>query len=594
MATPRKRSPRKKKEAPVIKEEEEVKKEDEQRTDPMTQDQPTSQKIAPIGTIGIGTTSSTMNPGRTPKEGLAAKLAGGESTCSAPHVMVKALAGTGKTTTVVEGMKVVKGLPTTITPSPQQAAVWEQMKLGKSDTIRFNAFGKAIATELQARMEKSGLDKKGCEASTFHSLGCRAVNKALGRMDLSNFIVQDMVAAAMGGDARELKKEPSKLITLNATEELVSLCKQNMLNQPDHEELEQLTSHYDIDLGDKPGEVYDLTAMVLEKCKSPKKTINFDDMVWLPAVLELPIPKSDVLIVDEAQDLNRMQQALAYRAGHRIIFVGDIHQAIYGFAGADADSMPRMQRELSGGHGCVVIPLTVTRRCGKAIVREAQRYVPEYEAHESNCEGLVGNAKWPVVKTEDERRELPWEETYGPLVKPGDFVLCRVNAPLVSQCFRFLKRGIKANIQGRDVAKGLISTITKSKKELVPQLVGWLSDWRFKETEKENAKRNPSEAKLTAIQDRYECLVCFTDGLSTVTEVLAKINTVFTDDKVSPGIKFSSIHKSKGLEAHRVFLLQPPGVGPRTDKMKPWEREQEDNLKYVAITRAIEELTYVR
>lgn len=37
--------------------------------------------------------------------------------------------------------------------------------------------------------------------------------------------------------------------------------------------------------------------------------------------------------------------------------------------------------------GCAILPLTVTRRCGKAIVKEANKIVPDFKAHESNPEG---------------------------------------------------------------------------------------------------------------------------------------------------------------------------------------------------------------
>jgi superfamily I DNA/RNA helicase len=173
-------------------------------------------------------------------------------------------------------------------------------------------------------------------------------------------------------------------------------------------------------------------------------------------------------------------------------------------------------------------------------------------------------------------------------------ILCRVNAPLVSQCFRFLKAGRKAQIQGRDVGQGLISTIKKQKAEDVPELSGKLDDWLYAETRKESAKRFPNENKLIALQDRIDCLHCFMEGCGTVQEVIDKIEAVFTDDRTSPGIKLSSIHKAKGLEARRVYFLMPSGCGcPHPMAKSKWSIEQEWNLKYVAVTRAIEELVYV-
>lgn len=509
----------------------------------------------------------------------------------APHVEVRALAGTGKTTTVIEGMADVKGFPTTIMPSEQQHEVWKQMHLGKSDTIKFCAFGNAIAEVLKGKLIQRGLNKVGCDASTLHSFGFAAFRSAFGYRKPSSWAVLDLIAAEMGGDRRDLMKVKGNPVVFNAANELVSLCKQNLL-EPTQENLDTLSSYYDVELNGSRDRVYDLVPKVLERCKNPNPgcEIAFDDMIWIPIVLGLHIPKSDVLIVDESQDLNRMQQELAYKAGHRIIYVGDPNQAIFGFAGADSESMSRMNEVLSGQGGCTTLPLTVTRRCGRAIVEAAQAYVPEYQAHESNSEGIVRDMRYPTKKNQP---ELPFEQTYAIDVRPGDMVLCRCNAPLVTQCFKFIKRRMKANILGRKIGDGLVTLVNKMDAKNVPDLVGKLSDWLASETSKEQAKRNPSETKLQGLEDRHDCILAFTEGANSVDGIVSSIKDVFTDDTNTPGVKFASIHKSKGLESHRVFYLQPEGVGPREDKMQDWELEQERNLRYVAITRAVDELVYV-
>lgn len=300
------------------------------------------------------------------------------------------------------------------------------------------------------------------------------------------------------------------------------------------------------------------------------------------------------ILVHNCQDLNRCQQALALRSGRRLVLCGDPKQAIYGFAGADAESMPRMIKTLTETErGCVVLPLTVTRRCGKAIVAEAKKIVPDFDAFETNGEGVIRSMAY------NDKDGRPSASTYDSAVQDGDFLLCRVNAPLVSQCFRFIKAGRKANIQGRDIGKGLISTIKKvapkeDGPEAIVELLTGLEAWYVGECKKENAKRNPSEAKLIALQDRYDCLQVFCEDAKTVAEVVEKIERIFTDDKQGKGIRLSSIHRAKGLEASRVFLLEPKGSEvPHPMARSPWQREQEMNLRYVAITRAIEELVYV-
>lgn len=336
-------------------------------------------------------------------------------------------------------------------------------------------------------------------------------------------------------------------------------------------------------------------------CPRPAKVVSVDTVV-IPDNYVYDITVEDChnfyangILVHNCQDLNRSQQALAKKAGKRLVLVGDPKQAIYSFAGADAESMARMERELSATtQGCSLLRLTVTRRCGHAIVKEANKIVSDFAAHESNHAGSVSEAAYPTYEQDGRTVERPWDKCYLSRAQSGDFVLCRVNAPLVSNCFRFIKRGIKANIQGRDIGAGLVSTIEKLKAQSINDLVAKVSDWLQNELSKEQAKRLPLETRMIALNDRADCLVVFTEGATSVAGVIDKIKSVFTDDKQGGGIRLSSIHRAKGLEANRVFILQPKGATmPHPMAKTDWQRSQEYNLLYVGITRAIKELVYV-
>jgi superfamily I DNA/RNA helicase len=524
-----------------------------------------------------------------------------------PHLIVEARAGTGKTTTLVEGVKRMLGQESDLTPSPQQKKIWDAMYLsaGRAQTICFVAFNRSIRDELKRRLPD------GCEAYTLHGLGLKSASRAFGRgVQVSQNRVDDLVVELTGSrDKWELQRRRPGL--LQAVCELVSLCKMD-LTDPNvrcgEEEttigvnwelaLSDLASYYDVDLNSDAAEVFRLVPQVLDRCKDVARdnAIDYDDMIWLPVALGLPVFTYDVLLVDEAQDLNRCQQALAQKAGRRLILCGDPKQAIYGFAGADADSMPRMERLLSAEpRGCLHLPLTVTRRCGRAIVAEARRYVLDFEAHEACPDGVVGRMPYKDVRCLEENGERTGpvgQLSYVEFVRDGDMILCRCNAPLVSQCFRFLKAGRKAYVQGRAIGDSLVSLVERQKCETVEQLLPKLEAWLAAEQRKENAKRHPSKARLIALQDRYDCLVAFCENMLTTFEVTTRIKEVFSD--ASAGIRLSSVHRAKGLEADRVFILQPKEAPmPHPMAKSAWEREQERNLCYVAITRAIRELIYV-
>jgi DNA helicase II / ATP-dependent DNA helicase PcrA len=553
----------------------------------------------------------------------------------APHVIVEARAGTGKTTTLVEGLKLVKGIETQLIPSPQQAAVWDQMRLsyGRAQSVCFCCFNRSIRDELAKRVPA------GCDALTMHSMGLRAISKAFPepRINVDGRYTEEIVSQLLNREIWEVRRRQPEM--LSAVCKLVDLCKMNLVGcdvpgatvaetvgrHGMTEALQDLADYYEIDINGQASQVFDLVPRVLESSKDVQRhgTITYADMIWLPIALDLNVYRYDLLLVDEAQDLNRCQQALAKKASRRLILCGDPRQAIYGFAGADARSMSRLEEELSvTERGCVHLPLTVTRRCGKAIVAEAQTIVPDFEAFESNSPGIVTSAGFKAGERVD----------YHLIVSENDMVLCRCNAPLVSECFRFIRAGRKANIQGRDVGVGLVKTVRKLMKGYTPripdpmgaadnyenrhgtgqdtedlcpgatqlptdeilELYRRLDAWYCGEVKKENAKHHPSEQRLVNLGDRRDCITCFTEGVRTTDEVVKKIEGIFTDDEEALGIRLSSVHKAKGLEAKRVFILVPKeSPMPHPMAKSTWEREQEMNLKYVAITRAIEELVWV-
>lgn len=526
-----------------------------------------------------------------------------------PHLIVKALAGTGKTTTLIEGLKELKGITPKITPSVQQRAIWDSMLLSRdARSIAFVAFNSSIADELKRRVPA------GVEASTMHSLGFKAVRNAFGKHlkpyphTINTHRVSDIICEIMGKSVWDLRRERPAFVSI--LQDIVSKCKMNLVDGT-QEEVAQIINHYGIEIENSKdsAEIYSLVPLVLDRCKDVTKDgcIDFNDQIWLPVVLNLPMTKYDLLLVDEAQDLNKCQQTLAKRSGHRLVFCGDANQAIYGFAGADSLSLTNLQSELeTETNGCVILPLTVTRRCGKAIVERAKQYVSEFEAHESNPEGKIEEAKYPVQRAPGavfgsrDTIELPIDQTYIPSVKEGDMVICRNNAPLVKECFRFIKAGRKATIQGKKIGEGLVSLVKKMEVSNAEKLLIALNQWLFEETNKEQTKKNPDENKIEGFQDRVDCIYAVVDGIKnggglraiTVDNVLTRIETLFTDSKDIPGIKLSSVHKAKGLESNTVFFLKPNVVFQREAK-KAWEGQQEDNLNYVGITRAIERLVFV-
>jgi len=297
---------------------------------------------------------------------------------------------------------------------------------------------------------------------------------------------------------------------------------------------------------------------------------DFDDEVWLPVFYGLGLRRYDYVFVDEAQDLTLTQIRLALSAvthTGRVIAVGDPAQAIYRWRGADRDPFARLQQEL----GAQTFPLSVSYRCPQKVINLARRYVPDIEAHPTAPEGAV-----QAIDIEDMLE----------LVVPGDYVLSRTNAPLA-------KIGLELNVSGTptkvvgssDVGTMLANLVRRSRKRTVLVLNEWLDTYLAKERE----RLKDRAGALAYAEDKVQTIRSFTEGETEVSAVITKIERFFAEQQRSRGrtVVLSTVHRLKGDEADRVFLLEETFFNQRGDPT------EEKNIHYVAVTRAKRKLFLV-
>jgi DNA helicase-2/ATP-dependent DNA helicase PcrA len=449
------------------------------------------------------------------------------------HLIINAGAGTGKTTTIVEAANRING---------QKAA--------------FLAFNKSIATELAERLPT------GVEAKTFHAFGFAAIRAAGVRTRVNNFKLNNIIKELLGADYHiaPLKK-------------LVSLVKGSLVSPTDKNAILGLIDEYNINFNSDREETIAINAIpsILTLCKSQTHHIDFDDMIWMPIVNEYPFPKYDVLFVDEAQDFNEAQREMISLCvnGGRCIIVGDKNQAIYGFRGADSNSIAMFrQRLLKTQREISEFPLSITWRCPKSVVKEANRYVVEFNAPDFAEEGAV------IV-----------DAPFNP--QRNDMVLCRYNAPLVSAFYDLISQGKSAYVLGRDMTKGLITAvqkITKNNQMGVEEFVQlFQKDFAYNYQRLLNQNK---ENQAMALEDKRDCVMIFVNKATTVGGIIEEIKRVF-DGNDEGEIMLSTVHKAKGLEADNVYILA-------TERMPhPFGNKEENNICYVAITRAKKNLFYV-
>jgi len=444
------------------------------------------------------------------------------------HVLVRARAGTGKTTTIVEALR--------------------HLPAGKSALLV--AFNKSIARELEARAPAT------VQVRTLHSFGFSALRSAFrtrieeGKVDRHARALFDE-SSLRGGVLGNLCKLVARAkATLAATDA----------------DLERLIDDMglDVPINQRP-DFIDRTGQILAACFRDTSACDFDDMIWLPVRHGIRLPAFDFVFVDETQDLNACQIDLALGAvkrSGRVIAVGDDRQAIYAFRGADARAVDRVIERLSAR----VLPLSITYRCAKAIVSLAREIVPDFEAAPSAPDGVIRTCTDLALRAE---------------AAPGEFVISRKNAPLIGLCLGFIAANKPATIAGRDIGAGLLSLIDRSKADKVIDLLVFVRDWQRIECDRLAALgRDPQ-----AVEDRADCIAALCEGAVEVSEVRARIGVLFTDIDDAHRIVCTTTHKAKGLERERCWIL--------ADTFSTGSGTEEDNLWYVAITRARSELCIV-
>lgn len=498
-----------------------------------------------------------------------------EPSGTSPNLMVRARAGTGKTTTIIEACS--------------RAPEREQL---------LAAFNKKIAKELETKVREAG----GCaEAKTLHGVGYSIIGRYWERCKVDARRGYDLAKQAAGDQA------PDDMITKIA--KVASLAKGMIADlgaMQDADEMIEALTEIAVLFGHEPddtwqadgwttervcGYAYQAMGLALHRDEQGPR-IDFDDMIYLPVANGWAKPRYDLVVIDEAQDMNATQIKLALSVcteNGRVAVVGDDRQAIYGFRGADSSALDRLKKELQAHE----LGLTTTYRCGKAIVAHAQQLVPDFQAGADNAEGVIENLHMSQLVTTADL---------------GDFVLSRKNAPLVSVCLKLLRAGKAARIEGKDVAAGLKAIVRRWKPRSLQALVDQIEKWRDREVAKLEAKRtHTTDDRIETIRDQAEILLALCDGLGNPAELMTRLDTMFGDsqDDPRPAVVCSSIHRSKGLEAHRVFILKNTLYPNRKFIMKrdgcteaaALQRArqviEEQNLEYVACTRAKAVLVWV-
>lgn len=490
----------------------------------------------------------------------------GNSSAAVQSAIVSAVPGSGKTTTLV----------------------WLTEFIPSGLDVTFLSFGRNIVATLRAKCPR--FEK---HIVTYNALGYRAIRERLGKVwiklhdgkkvpNKSMCILWEMFPKDSQGERGKEYFAYSRFVT-----KLVSLAKNAGIAAlvPDtHEEWLKLVTYHALTLDSKAAKVeraIEIAQDVLRTSNewSRKGKLDFDDQLYLVALWDLDLPKFHLVLVDEYQDTNLIQQDMLLRMKRadgktRFLLVGDEKQGIYGFRGADAHAMARSYKLFDA----IPLALSVCYRCAKAIVDNASAIFPEVGMQ------CAPNATDGKVEHLDEYAPSTFQAT--------DAILCRNVAPLIRLAFRLILSRVACHVLGREIGEGIVKLIERMDATDVSDLQAKLSEYREREVARLAEKNRAGD--IERVNDECDCIALFISNLvesdRTLDALKQSIVSLFSDRDGC--LTLATIHKAKGLEWQRVYILDYALIPSQYAKTED-QLAQEKNLQWVANTRAQEELYFI-
>ena len=479
------------------------------------------------------------------------------------NAIIEAVPGAGKTYTLIQCLKYI---PT-------------NMK------VLVVAFNTDIVQELKGKI--ANLETKpNIDCRTMHSLGLsmltcnHKVNTEPCEYKYNNYIREYL--SSYEDEAYKVMSKSDKAIFADTIKKYIDFGRYYLCRTV--KDMEKIGNEYSFSCMGKEKEI---ALELLEKGKQDLNCIDFTDMVYLPIVLNCKPYRHlyDWILVDEAQDLEKEERVLierCFKKNTRMLCFGEGNQSIYSFKGTDSKSF----MEFSKFPNTIKLPLSITYRCSKAVVRFLNRFNSNVKAANNAIEGSV---KWHCDLSE---------------VKDGDMILCRVNAPLMEIYSKLSARGVTAYIKGKDIGNNLITLLESTKETELNRRLGKKGAFSYLYNKlfdliDDVMRRNKISFEMaiesmdvSQLYDKILALEAIGGDLNSTSLLVNRLNNLFSDEKKS-GVSLSTIHKAKGLEAENVYICCPSLLPSKSAKL-PWEIEEEQHLEYVAYSRPKNKLGFLK
>lgn len=437
--------------------------------------------------------------------------------------------------------------------------------------VIFLAFNASIVAELKSKAPQN------IEVSTLHALGLRYIKEYYGKIKVSTYKTYNIIKK-LSEDWHDISDKKMYKYSKNIEDISNRVRLRNLMPTIENVSMEAIEIDAIVD-----ELIIERSIKVIKAAsKMPNESLETNEIDFID-MINIPINNNDVLkpeydevFIDESQDLNTTQQLFIkglIKPNGRFIAVGDKNQSIYKFMGADEDAY----ESLKSSDNTIELLLPISYRCGANIIKKANEIYDVIEIPEGQHDGVV---------IEDGNLDN---------VKENDFVLCRNNKPLIAVYYNFIKKGIQSYIKGKEVGKDILTLIAKmgtvsSKGELRLKLTNKITTVR-ESLKKKGIESVDSHPQVVSLIEKIDIIDIISQKVNTVEEINKELENIFKDN--GTGVILQTIHKSKGTESDNVYIYKPDLI-PSKYAVSESDLIQENNLLFVAITRAKKNLIFVK